>query len=866
MSKYILHRRGWALLLLAVLYGLCFVGLQDLAPDLVIAFVALTLGVLLLISIGRQGIEHNTLLNLLKNVFLFPVSFYRTGIEASTATQSTALSMVISAALCAGVGFVLLMLAVVPVIAIIIAVPLAGMAFFAWNAKLDPLIVPRRFFVSLKTAPSLSETPLPHLRWGLVTIEMAIIVVTTVLITRPFYESPSTWQISGNEAEWLTSSVYAARAGLVESGRIPRWQPYLEQGEPLIENPFNFIFNPIVSAPSLLIGPVMGLRISVILSYFLAGLGGWFLGRGLGFESLARVLLALLLMGKGNLHAMLNSGYFQLALSQIYMPYVIGGIIALFRWPQRRWPVVLTGLSLALQFLSGNIWYVLPTAVGAICVGVVLLIGTGKRWVDLTSLKRLILAAVFTVGLSAVVALPVLLEFKQVGRHPDEIDGGWFVPTPEIVQLYFDPSPTQLLTISAPAIGEFNPYRLVKELDEFYYSYITPFWYLLFVLVAMPLYRPAAGRERRVWWVALILTVLATLWGAGGKQPILWLYQNIPALAQWRFVGRALAVATFWLAVMVAMRVDNLWRHITTADWASLLHLNMRWAKPVPIVLGGVVLVATLIAGADVNDQWYKMDKIVTEMYAETNACITWLRSQYPDRELAVWQQQYLDITTYLNNRVRTWSIGADFEMLAQPNTIGNPHLDLNKVLPQFAIIGPAAQLKPVLQDGYQMMADSPPSREVRHCLYEQTNATLPYAYSVSRAALEAMNQPITDPSVEVTAFSPVPLFERRGDQVALVVTAKRTVPTIIGVQEKAYPGWRVEVDGKAAPLESVGGQIGVLLPAGDQPLQIYFVYDPVLPVIGGWLTLITSVVCIGYLVTDRRKPKSAANDSLSTS
>jgi hypothetical protein len=76
-------------------------------------------------------------------------------------------------------------------------------------------------------------------------------------------------------------------------------------------------------------------------------------------------------------------------------------------------------------------------------------------------------------------------------------------------------------------------------------------------------------------------------------------------------------------------------------------------------------------------------------------------------------------------------------------------------------------------------------------------------------------------------------------------------------VQESAYPGWRVEVDGQAAHLESVGGQIGVVLPAGDQPVQIYFVYDPVQPVIGGLITLITAFGCVTYLLMPRRKQQS---------
>ncbi len=852
MLNFILRWRELALLVLVVLYGICLTLLQDLAPGVAMVLFLATLGVVGLALVVKAWINRKRLSAALWRLCLLPLNFYKTGRASSSASEVTTISVVVSAALCVGIAVVLLLFTVIPLFALIIALPLAGMAFFAWKSNLDLFLLPRRFLMHLKNAPSLSSATLPRIRWWLLPLEIGVIVITVILTTRPFYDSPPNWQLSGNEVEWLTSTVAAAHTGLLETGRIPRWQPYLTQGEPIIENPFNFIFNPFASAPSLVLGPVAGLRISVIVGYFLAGFGGWFLGRMLGFGALARVLLALLLIGKGNLHAMMNSGYYQLALSQIYMPYVIGGVLALFRWPARRWPVVLTALALALQFLSGNIWYVLPTAFGAVCVACVLLVGAGKRWIDFVALKRLLLAAIFAVGISSVVALPVVLQFKQLGRHPDEVDGGWFVPLPEIVHLYFDPNPNQLIIFREPSYENRESYRLLKDLDEFYFTYIIPPWFVVLILVALPLYRPISGRERRIWWVALILLGLATLWGAGGKQPILWLYQNIPALAQWRFVGRALAVGSFWLAVLVTMRVDDLWRHVGAADWSVLLQLRPRLAKLTPIILSGVVLAASAYAAADVNDQWYKIDHIVKESDPVADRCITWLRTQHPGEPLAVWQQQYADITTYLNNRVRTWSVGADFDMLPEKPTIGSPLLDLNAVKPQYARLNYAAEVPWTQRNDYHVLLDSPKSSETAHCLYEREDI-LPYAYTVTQAAIEDMNQPKDLPVVELKAFSPVHLFERRGDQVALIVTDKRTESTIVGVQEKAYPGWRVEVDGQPAQLESVGGQIGVILPAGDDPVQVYFVYDPVQPVIGGLITLMTAALCTVYLLIRRR-------------
>ena len=68
-----------------------------------------------------------------------------------------------------------------------------------------------------------------------------------------------------------------------------------------------------------------------------AGLGGWLLGYVLGFGSLARVFLGLMLIGKGNMQSMVSFGFFQLGVTQAYLAWVAAATIAIVRFPKTRW-------------------------------------------------------------------------------------------------------------------------------------------------------------------------------------------------------------------------------------------------------------------------------------------------------------------------------------------------------------------------------------------------------------------------------------------------------------------------------------------------------------------------------------------------
>jgi uncharacterized membrane protein YfhO len=71
----------------------------------------------------------------------------------------------------------------------------------------------------------------------------------------------------------------------------------------------------------------------------------------------------------------------------------------------------------------------------------------------------------------------------------------------------------------------------------------------------------------------------------------------------------------------------------------------------------------------------------------------------------------------------------------------------------------------------------------------------------------------------------------------------------VLIVQESAYPGWQVRVDGQRVRLEVVDGLVGVAIPRGEATYTVEFVYRPPLVMVGGALSIITALVLMGYLL-----------------
>lgn len=703
---------------------------------------------------------------------------------------------------------------------------------------------------------SVPTSPITHIRPIVAFAEITLIIAAALIATgRGYHLDRYIDRLAGTEAEFLTSSVYFASASLREYGYIPKWQPWLESGEPLIHSPFAFVVNPFSAGPGLLLGGVQGILVSVVIYAILAGVGGWFLGWVLGCGSLARVLLALLMLGKGNMHAMIGSGFFQLGTSQAYFPWLMAGTLAIFWLPDKRWPVVLTALAFALMFLAGNIWYTLPMLV---CVALLALYYGVLAKLDIAALRRLTAAGVLAVGLSAVTLLPIWLERDHI-EHPNTPAAGFVTPRNQIIPLYFDSDINRRIQIFMnPSNSNEGFDAPVSAVALTYYSYVLPLWFAALIFVVVPpipylLHRPGRAGRRGMWLVGGIVIVLCTLWGAGGHPLFIWLYWNVPLLGEWGYVGRALAVASFWIAVLVILRVDGLWRALSPQ-----LLLPFFLNKVVPVRRAAKIrvsirflFVAALIAACaaaayDVNRLWGRFPITHLPSYRDS-VCVTWLRIHNPDRQLAVWRGGYDTIFTYLDNRVRKFNVEVAYTPLPLPSTIGDLAPLRFTSLPEYAIPWQGNERAWLVSQGYTPVPGSQLLNR-QYCLWRKADA-LPYAYTVPVDVITALGgEPLNTRHV-----APVTALERRPDEIALIGQANARTSVVLTVQELAYPGWQVELDGRPAALEVFGGQIAVRLPQDSHTHTIYFAFRPPLFYLGAAITLVTCGICLLILLVPRR-------------
>ena len=669
--------------------------------------------------------------------------------------------------------------------------------------------------------------------------EVAVVVGAALAATSHIADFDPDLELPGDEQQWLTSSIHLAAQSLRDYGTIPLWQPWLEVGEPLVDNPFAFLFNPVSALPSLILGSVQGLKVSVVLSAVVAGLGGWALGRVLGLATLGRVLLGLLLIGKGNMHAMFGTGYFQLAAAQAYFPWIAAGVLATLRIQHQRWPMVLTAVAFALLFWAGNIWYTLPMILCTAALALAHVFGIWGRPIDWIALRRLALAGVLTVCLSAITLLPIWVQRDYIGGHPDDAGAG----TPA------DP----WLVIEQFTYGDFDLYDSIRAPGgaQFYYSYVVPLWFVLLIFVLVPASwsfrnQPGVPESGRLWLAAIALIAFFTLWGIGGSPIMVWLYREIPLLRQWRFVGRALAVASFWIAVIVALRADGLWRaFIDPAARQIGSRFRRRVTAAIQVMLALGLIATSGLAAAQVLQRWKVFAELVR--VPENDAiCLAWLRAQHPDEQLYAYRFHYNVITPFLDYHVRIHDIEADYFPNTLPWTLGR--VDLTLPLPEYGLAWMADDRDWLTEHGYRLLPDSPAPLDGEHpCLYQREAPTLDYAFTVSLIDLAS-----TRGELDPARTAPVRDLERRPDQITLRgVQSPRDgeAEVALAVQERAYPGWQVEIDGRRARLESVGGLVGVILPRDGATHVIRFAYRPPLFYAGAAVTLVAGAVSVLYLL-----------------
>ncbi|MFZ4816133.1 MAG: hypothetical protein ACOYL5_16475, partial [Phototrophicaceae bacterium] len=672
-----------------------------------------------------------------------------------------------------------------------------------------------------------------------VTVELLCLLGLALLATPDYWRIDQPTQLAGREAQWLTSSAYLATESLHTLGYIPLWQPYHDRGEPLIESPFAFVLNPLSTAPSLLLGDAaQGIKLSVALYALLAAWGGWLLARMLNLGWVGRLLLGVLMLSKGNIPAMVGLGWFQLGVAQVYIPYAMAATVGLIRAERPYRYGVLLAVALTLQLWAGNIWYTLPTLISVVAL-VALWDYDGRRW---SSYARLAAAGLFTVGLSAAILFPGVVNRATIGGHQPLPNGGETIPPLLVLEQFIQPNLTDFDRLFKVVNG-FEP--------QFYFTYTAPLLLLILGFVVLPpllplTTRPAFAGSRRLTLIALALFGVFLLWGIGGLQPFRWLYNHVPGVGRWRFIGRALGGASFWLAVLVAVRVDGLWAAL--AGWTSL-SIRAQTIAPLRWGIRVVILVGLALAARNAVQVWNLFPNVRQQDEASLAYCLAWLREQVPNEPLTVYQKNYIELMPFYELHVQKFPIEADYYAL--PTRTGLGALILDDALPRYAIPWDTDDLTFIRKEwGYVPLRNAPKKPNGEPCIWVKPNA-LPYAFILPHTLIAYTDY------VSTGFAAPMTLLAWRPGAMTYYAVPPARVDSAAIVREVAYPGWQAWVNGEPATLAPMGGLLSVSfdedLPP-NTPVTIHFAYRPVALWVGAWVTLCSSAAgCIALLWAARR-------------
>jgi len=383
---------------------------------------------------------------------------------------------------------------------------------------------------------------------------------------------------SGLEHERLAGVLLPVKIGLERYGHIPMWNPYISNGEPIINNAFSYLFNPFHSLPVLLADSfAQGTKVATFIALLIAGYNMWALAYVIGIGAVGRMAAGALYLMNGGIAGKFYAGHFQLALSLAWPPLVLATLWWTLRSKNRLAPITF-GIAFALLFFAGNIYYVLHTLISASIIVVFHLVErkqrnasndntgtthyvsriTGNYTFRWDRLRRVGIAAGFAFGLAAIQFFPVWLTRDYVNHDVQKFnaDGslqGQYEMTQAAVNFLYPWAENSFLNVIN--------YQVNVAVD---YTYLGAMVFLLIggaavIVIIRRKITTGVDSPWKVIGVALVLALLMMLWGAGQTPILAYLYANIPLLSEFRFVGRALAIAALWWIVLAGVAIDVLW-------------------------------------------------------------------------------------------------------------------------------------------------------------------------------------------------------------------------------------------------------------------------------------------------------------------
>ena len=183
-------------------------------------------------------------------------------------------------------------------------------------------------------------------------IYLAILFILTLLFFKSLL-SQGVILNNGHYANDLTFLSYNIKES-IKNNQLPLWTPYFYSGQPLLAIPENYMFDLNFIFIFLFGNIYLAMNLSVILYFFIAGLGMFFLVSNLAQSKKAAFISAIIYMFNGFMHSFILHGHINILEGYALIPLIF--LSAHKALKTRNWIFysILAGIFLALQILAGS--------------------------------------------------------------------------------------------------------------------------------------------------------------------------------------------------------------------------------------------------------------------------------------------------------------------------------------------------------------------------------------------------------------------------------------------------------------------------------------------------------------------------------
>ena len=309
----------------------------------------------------------------------------------------------------------------------------------------------------------------------------------------------------------------------IKNNELPLWTPYFYAGHPLLAIPENYMFDLNFLFIFLFRNVYLAMNLSLVLYFFIAGLGMYILIFNIFNNKKASFISAVIYMFNGFMHSFIIKGHINILEGYALIPFIFLFIHKALNSKKWLFYSTLAGTFFALQIIAGSMIIFLYTA---LIIGVYLLINLISKNFTRIFIKTIfigIVVGVVALSLTAIKLLPVL-EFTKMSSRAEKVSFNEFLGYPINFKNIARVTITNIgFTNISGAIGVIGVILLIYALSKY---------------------------KKRIVIFSLIIIMFSLLFSSGTF--VADIMYKVPGFDKLRHVERALVLFAFAAPILIA--------------------------------------------------------------------------------------------------------------------------------------------------------------------------------------------------------------------------------------------------------------------------------------------------------------------------